>query len=196
MSDRLLIDRLASRPNDCSIDRFNVEHWNDRLNENTWQISQVKGQHHLCFWPIGWMVTMMNVVKCRNLVHFHCGFSELLFSTSLLFWHLFRRQVFGLCQNQKENIFNYLHFLVLFSFFLHKFLRNSQNKSKIKRKKYLANDGWRPLFNSGLNFFFSGGYSRKVTTKNDCECFSTYQWSTYLHTSKMQTWQWLTASLR
>lgn len=171
MSDRLLIDRLASRPNDCSIDRFNVEHWNDRLNENTWQISQVKGKNHLCFWPIGWMVTMMNVVKCRNLVHFHCGFSELLFSTSLLFWHLFRRQVFGLCQNQKENIFKYLHFFwFCFLFSYTNFCEITKTSQKLRKKKYLANDGWRPLFNSGLNFFFSGGYSRKVTTKNDCEC--------------------------
>lgn len=98
------------------------------------KLAKSKAKNHLCFWPIAWMVTMTNAVKCRNLVHFHCGFSELLFSTILLFWHLFRRQVFGLCQNQKENIFNYLHFLFLFSFFLHKFLRNNRNKSKIKKK--------------------------------------------------------------
>lgn len=156
------------------------------------KLAKSKAKNHLCFWPIGWLVTMMNVVKCRNLVHFHCGFSELLFSTSLLFWHLFRRQVFGLCQNQKENIFKYLHFLFLFSFFLHKFLRNNQNKSKIKKKKYLANDGWRPLFNSGLNFFLRRLQPQSYN-KKWLRVFSTYQWSTYLHTSKMQTWQWLTA---
>lgn len=49
------------------------------------KLAKSKAKNHLCFWPIGWMVAMMNVVKCRNLVHFHCGFSELpFFNDSLI----------------------------------------------------------------------------------------------------------------